>query len=118
MLATQHTTYVEDYNGLLITIWGNSSLSADFPKFADQTKSIMDFYTKLVGPYPYKSIDICLFDVPNAGGMEYAELVTCNVDLAFDTPQSLSHELGHQWFYLSVGNDEFVEPWIDESITS
>lgn len=117
MLATHHTTYVEDYNGLLITVWGNSDCAADLPKFAEQTKTMMDFYTKLVGPYPYDSIDICLLDLP-AGGMEYAELVICNTEQAFETPQALAHELGHEWFYLSVGNDEFSEPWIDESITS
>lgn len=122
MLATHYETYMEDYKGLLLSIWGNSELSADFPKFAEQTKSIIDFYTELVGPYPYDSIDVCLFDMSDAGaaagGMEYPELIICNAAQALTEPQALAHEMGHEWFYLSVGNDEFAVPWIDESVTS
>ncbi|MCP4542193.1 MAG: M1 family metallopeptidase [Chloroflexi bacterium] len=29
----------------------------------------------------------------------------------------IAHEVGHQWFYNSVGNDQIDEPWLDESIT-
>ena len=116
MLATHHATYVEDYNGLCITIWGREEMSSDFPMFAEQTESVIDFYSELVGPYPYDSIDVCLFDLEDAAGMEYAELITCNAEQAYDQPQVLSHELGHEWFYLVVGNDEFTEPWIDESM--
>jgi aminopeptidase N len=31
---------------------------------------------------------------------------------------TISHEVAHQWFYGIVGNDQFREPWLDESITS
>jgi aminopeptidase N len=27
------------------------------------------------------------------------------------------HEVGHQWFYNMVGNDQLDEPWLDESLT-
>lgn len=118
MLATQHTTYVEDHKGLRITIWGNNELGDDLPVFAEQTGSILDFYTELIGPYPYDSIDVCLFDITGAGGMEYPELVTCNAREAYADPRVLAHEIGHEWFYLLIGNDEFAEPWIDESMAS
>jgi aminopeptidase N len=28
-----------------------------------------------------------------------------------------AHEVGHQWFYSVIGNDQLDEPWLDESIT-
>jgi aminopeptidase N len=29
----------------------------------------------------------------------------------------IAHEVGHQWFYNLVGNDQLDEPWLDESLT-
>jgi len=28
-----------------------------------------------------------------------------------------SHELAHQWWYALVGNNQYADPWLDESIT-
>ncbi len=30
---------------------------------------------------------------------------------------TVAHEVGHQWFYSLVGNDQLDEPWLDESLT-
>jgi len=30
---------------------------------------------------------------------------------------TVAHEVGHQWFYNAVGNDQVDEPWLDEAIT-
>jgi aminopeptidase N len=30
---------------------------------------------------------------------------------------TVAHEVGHQWFYNLVGNDQLDEPWLDESLT-
>jgi hypothetical protein len=29
---------------------------------------------------------------------------------------TIAHEVGHQWFYNAVGNDQVDEPWLDEAI--
>jgi aminopeptidase N len=29
----------------------------------------------------------------------------------------VAHEVGHQWFYSVLGNDQIDEPWLDESLT-
>jgi hypothetical protein len=42
--------------------------------------------------------------------MEYPELVLTPPD-----PTSIAHELAHQWFYAIVGDDQWSEPWLDES---
>jgi aminopeptidase N len=44
--------------------------------------------------------------------MEYPGVV-------FDVPstEAAAHEIGHQWFYGIVGNDEYRAPWLDESFT-
>src|SRR5262249_3028746 len=30
---------------------------------------------------------------------------------------TIAHEVGHQWFYNLVGDDQLDEPWLDESLT-
>ncbi len=29
---------------------------------------------------------------------------------------TVAHEVGHQWFYNGVGNDQHTEPWLDEAV--
>ena len=43
------------------------------------------------------------------GGMEYPGFV---LDLV--STNALTHELGHQWWYGIVGDDEYNTPWLDE----
>lgn len=84
-------------------------------------------YGQEVGPCPYDEIDIvpCLFGF-SFGGMEYPGLIMTNASSYFDgdlcdawgLSESISHELGHQWFYASVGNREYREGWIDEGFTT
>jgi aminopeptidase N len=30
---------------------------------------------------------------------------------------TVAHEVGHQWFYALVGDDQLDDPWLDESLT-
>jgi hypothetical protein len=45
------------------------------------------------------------------GGSQVAETLPRSV---FESV--VAHEVGHQWFYNSVGNDQIDEPWLDEAI--
>jgi aminopeptidase N len=42
--------------------------------------------------------------------MEYPEIVLTPAE-----PAAVAHELAHQWFYSIVGDDQWSEPWLDES---
>lgn len=69
-----------------------------------------------LGPYGAKELDV--LDSPphvaNAGiAMEYPQLV-----LSPPHAPALVHELAHQWFYRLVGNDEWSDPWVDETLAS
>ena len=84
-------------------------------------------FTDEVGKYPYDELDVVplLFGF-GYGGMEYPGLIMTNATSFYDgtlvDPWSLfdglSHEIAHQWFYGTVGNNEYSEAWIDEGFTT
>ncbi len=87
----------------------------------------LEIFGEAYAPYPYTEFDIA--SIPTyALGIEYPGMTALNVniyDLSADfngTPASIylestvAHEVGHQWFYNLVGNDQLDEPWLDESL--
>jgi aminopeptidase N len=70
-------------------------------------------YAGWYGPYARPEIDLVEGPGEVARGgvaMEYPELV-----LTPAQPTAVAHELAHQWFYSIVGDDQYSEPWLDES---
>jgi aminopeptidase N len=65
------------------------------------------------GPYGRPEVDLVEGPGEVARGgvaMEYPELV-----LTPAQSTAIAHELAHQWFYSIVGDDQYSEPWLDES---
>jgi aminopeptidase N len=90
-------------------------------------RAVADFSTRYA-PYPYTELDIVATPTL-ALGIEYPGMIAIasriyNVDqLLRGTPLSVymestvAHEVGHQWFYNLVGDDQLDDPWLDESLT-
>ncbi len=64
------------------------------------------------GAYPYGEVDVVLDNNFWFGGMEYPGFVSRP-----GQSTAVIHELGHQWFYGIVGDDEYNTPWLDEGFT-
>ena len=75
--------------------------------------SLEDMGTRF-GPYPFERFTLAL--TPDLrGGIEYPGFVHQGSDTnARTTP----HEVGHQWFYALVGNDQGRDPWLDEGFAT
>jgi hypothetical protein len=73
----------------------------------------MDTFSSAFGAYPYREMDVVLAGFASFGGMEYPTVI-------FASPARLTvaHELAHQWWYAIVGDDEYHEPWLDESFAT
>jgi aminopeptidase N len=80
------------------------------------------------GTYPYTEFDIISTPM-QALGIEYPGTVGIALNLYDPDAEILglpsqvmlestvAHEVGHQWFYSIVGNDQIDEPWLDEALT-
>jgi Peptidase family M1 domain len=77
-------------------------------------RSALRDYARRYGPYGREELDIVAGPRGVARGaglaMEYPELVISPAQFGI-----LGHEIAHQWWYAIVGNDEYAEPWLDES---
>lgn len=79
-------------------------------------------YSGYFGPYPYPSLAVVEADFFD--GMEHDGLffLSRNFYTSFDgTPLNYLvviavHETAHQWWYSAVGNDQALEPWLDEAL--
>ena len=121
-------TWAADKNYLHDIVKGPNNVDLHFlyknnPKIIENWKSlqpimitVMDFYNKTVGDYPYKQYS---FIQGGDGGMEYA---MCTLMLGNGTINGLVgtavHELGHSWFQHILGFNESKHPWMDEGFTS
>lgn len=95
-------------------------------KVLDEVVKVVKFMNKTFGKYPYKELRIAETFL-GGGAMEYPQViqmgryedlskVNINERAPF-TIEAAVHEAIHQWWYVGVGNDEFNEPFLDESLT-
>ncbi|MET8030645.1 M1 family aminopeptidase [Streptomyces avermitilis] len=86
--------------------------SADAQSMLTTAKTAVDAHASRFGAYPYGELDAVIDNNFWFGGMEYPGFV---LDLVSTT--ALTHEIGHQWWYGIVGDDEYNSPWLDEAFT-
>jgi hypothetical protein len=88
----------------------------------EATASALALYSELFAPYPH--VGLAVVEADFADGMEYDGLYFLGREYfaRYDgTPQNYltalaAHETAHQWWYGLVGNDQALEPWLDEAL--
>lgn len=82
----------------------------------------LEIYSRRYAPYPHEHLSIVQTQLPD--GMEYDGLVFMGTDFYDEYDGTLKnnlialgvHEIAHQWFFGLVGNNQALEPWLDESL--
>jgi Peptidase family M1 domain len=86
------------------------------------TADALQLFSQLIMPYPHSSLSVVEADFLD--GMEFDGLYFLShgfYDLYDGTPKGYltfiaAHETAHQWWYGLVGNDQAMEPWLDEAM--
>jgi hypothetical protein len=90
----------------------------------DVASRAIGVYSGRYAPFPYTELDIV--STPTlALGIEYPGMIaiTSWIYNANDPSTvnyleaTVAHEVGHQWFYNLVGDDQLDDPWLDEALT-
>ena len=88
----------------------------------NNTAEAMQLFSQMIMPYPHSSLSVVEADFLD--GMEYDGLFFLShgfYDLYDGTPKGYltfiaAHETAHQWWYGLIGNDQAMEPWLDEAM--
>lgn len=80
-------------------------------------KGTVRYYSKWVGPYPYKTIKAVQGDMSAGGGMEYPTVTIIDRTVG-GSKDVIVHEAGHNWFYGIIGSNERDHAWMDEGMNS
>ena len=83
-------------------------------KYLTAIETAITYYSDNVGVYPYSHATVVHGELKAGGGMEYPMITLCD----FLNDEVIVHEVGHNWFYGILANNERRFPWMDESINS
>ncbi|MDI6739482.1 MAG: M1 family metallopeptidase [Candidatus Edwardsbacteria bacterium] len=111
----------EIHNGVAIRVLTLPAHKKKWSNVMQYAKDALDYYGKWYGAYPYATLTVCDGSMAAGGGMEYPNLViiSSGEDKYTRTLELVvMHEIGHQWFYGIIGNNEMDEAWLDEGINS
>jgi len=108
-----HLVYLPDGVRVTVAVQDGVSIGPDaLLQRVDNTLGALRFR---YGPYPWPSFSLVVTRDLNRSGIEYPNLV-------FEGSNGIlrvtTHELGHQWFYSLVGNDQGRDPWLDEALAT
>ncbi|WP_205513169.1 M1 family metallopeptidase [Longitalea arenae] len=82
-------------------------------------KDAVHFRSRLIGEYPYNVVSVVEAKMGSAGGMEYPTITSISPGIdAKQLDVTIEHEVGHNWFYGILANNEREHAWLDEGVNS
>jgi hypothetical protein len=126
--AKDYKTFTTQADDIRVRCFALASGQDGCRQASNIAKNALQFFNEVIGPYPYSDF-VIMATHTDALGVEYPGVIAINQNLSnmesgsTDTQQNkylnstVVHEVGHQWFYNLIGNDQVNEPWIDESTT-
>lgn len=119
--------YVEttiNTDGVLIRSYTPADFGEGSQYLVETAARTIKIFSARYAPYPYTELDFV--STPTlALGIEYPGMIAITSwiydkenDFANEYLEAtVAHEVGHQWFYNLVGDDQLDDPWLDESLT-
>ena len=110
----------EQVGDTVVRAYAPGELGAENELALQYATDALQVFNRYYGVYPFTELDVA--GTPTlAGGVEYPGIIVVALSL-YNTAHNFfevatAHEVGHQWFYSVVGNDQIHHPWLDESLT-
>jgi hypothetical protein len=97
-----------------ITVGVAAGLAESPQTYLAKAERVISSYSQRFGPYPWPVYTLAI--TPGlTGGIEYPMAVMQGPNTIGRTT---SHELGHEWFYALVSDDQARDPWLDEGLAT
>lgn len=108
-------------NGVTVNVWSAPGNGAADLYALEKTLIALSLFDAQFGAYPLAELDVVEAPI-SAGGIEYPGLVYLAGGLWSNEggyfEAVLAHEVSHQWWYSTVGNDQVSQPWVDEALAN
>ncbi|MBN2605453.1 MAG: hypothetical protein JXR62_06510 [Bacilli bacterium] len=106
----EYTRTIEDIDYKIVSIreLSNQEIATSFNILADA----FDLFENAIGDYYY---DYFTLEYGHFYGMESSGIIYCSSNISEGT---VVHEIIHQWFYSMIGNNQAVDSFLDESLTT
>jgi hypothetical protein len=118
--SPEYKVFTKESGGITLRFYTRDYLREGAEFALDAASRAIEDYSERYAPYPYTELDFV--STPTyALGIEYPGMIAItdwiiSPDEMYLEP-TVAHEVGHQWFYNLVGNDQLDDPWLDESLT-
>ncbi len=109
-------------------VWTTPEGSEASELILETAREAMRIFTDAFGAYPYNRLLLAAVPLKRALGTEFpgavllASRITALSRVEDGVParilleSTVAHEVAHQWFFGTVGNDQVREPWLDEGL--
>jgi len=97
-----------------VTVGTASGTGVSPQPFLAKAVRVLEDFGHRFGPYAWSTYTLAITPSLN-GGIEYPTFVMQGPSTIGRTT---SHELGHEWFYSLVGNNQGRDPWLDEGLAT
>jgi hypothetical protein len=85
----------------------------------EYAKKSLQFYSDELGEFPYDVLSIVEGPDNPGGGMEYPTITSIShLSSMKEFDLTVAHEVGHNWFYGILANNEREHAWMDEGMNS
>jgi hypothetical protein len=101
----------------LIALFNNKDAKA-WERILEYMHDGVLYYSEWIGDYPYDVVTVVDGSLSAGAGMEYPTITVLGGATPYSLEQVTVHEIGHNWFYVILANNERRYPWLDEGFNS
>jgi hypothetical protein len=123
LVEQNYTPLTAELDDASIRTWFTTQAELAGQLAIDMAVFSFELFEDLIGPCPFREIDLVEVPLRSAAGVEFSGLILVSSLYTHD-PRDIffsiiiSHEMAHQWFYAGIGNDVSEHPWLDESFAT
>lgn len=123
-MLDSYKTLEKEVDGVLVQVYYRMANPRAAHSALATLGSALTTFSDLFGPYPFDALS--LVEIEMFDGMEYDGIFFLGQDV-FDTYKGTArnlltllsaHETCHNWWFSQVGNDQAIEPWLDEALAT